>query len=64
MQNTASFSTSFVFPFDKNKKFSESRENIRDLMKELNLAYGTKKIIILGRQSLKELIEKTAEELT
>lgn len=47
----------------KNKKFAQSRENIRTLMKELNLAYGTKKIIMLDAPSLKALIEKTASEI-
>ena len=45
-----------------NKKFAESRENIRNLMKELNLVYGTKKIIMLNRFALKALIEKVAKE--
>ena len=47
----------------KNKKFAESRENIRNLMKELNLTYGTKKLIALDRASLKEVIERFAEEI-
>jgi hypothetical protein len=47
-----------------NKKFAESRENIRNLMKELNLVYGTKKIIMLSRPALKALIEKVAKEAT
>ncbi len=47
----------------KNEKFAQSRENIRSLMKELNLAYGTKKIIALDRQSLKALIEKIGREI-
>lgn len=47
----------------ENKKFAESREKIRDLMKELNLIYGTKKIIALDRNSLKTLIQRTAGEL-
>lgn len=46
-----------------NRKFAQSREKIRSLMKELNLAYGTKKIITLDRQSLKSLIERLAEEI-
>lgn len=46
----------------KNKKFAESRESIRNLAKELNLVYGVKKIIMLDRKSLKELIEKTGKE--
>ncbi|KKU91448.1 MAG: hypothetical protein UY23_C0001G0054 [Candidatus Jorgensenbacteria bacterium GW2011_GWA1_48_11] len=46
-----------------NKKFAQSREKIRDLMKELNLIYGTKKIITLDRVSLKSLIEKVAKEI-
>lgn len=47
----------------RNKKFAESREKIRSLMKELNLAYGTKKIIALNRPSLKLLIEKIAQDI-
>ncbi|MBP9711333.1 MAG: hypothetical protein KBD50_03710 [Candidatus Pacebacteria bacterium] len=47
----------------KNKGFARSRENIRTLMKELNLAYGTKKIITLERQALMVLIEKMAKEI-
>lgn len=47
----------------KNEEFTESRENIRSLMKELNLAYGTKKIIVLDRASLAALIEKIAIEI-
>lgn len=45
-------------------EFAGSREKIRGLMKELNLAYGTKKIIVLDRKTMKELIEKTAKEIT
>jgi hypothetical protein len=48
---------------DQNKKFSKSRENIRNLVKELNLAYGTKKIIALDRESLMALIKSIAEEI-
>jgi MoxR-like ATPase len=47
----------------KNKKFARSREKVRNLIKELNLVYGTKKIIALDRASLKNLIENTATEL-
>ncbi|MBV9159911.1 MAG: hypothetical protein JO019_04940 [Candidatus Kaiserbacteria bacterium] len=47
----------------KNKKFAQSRESIRTLMKELNLAYGTKKIITLDRASLSALIEKVAADI-
>jgi len=47
----------------KNKKFARSREKVRNLIKELNLVYGTKKIIALDRSSLKNLIENTAAEL-
>lgn len=47
----------------KNKKFALSREKIRRLVKELNLAYGTKKIIALNRQDLKSLIERLATEI-
>ncbi len=45
------------------KKFANLREKVRSLMKELNLVYGTKKIITLSRPSLKLLIEKIAEEV-
>jgi hypothetical protein len=45
---------------DKNKEFASSRENIRQLMVELNLVYGTKKIIALDRGSLATLIRDTA----
>ncbi|MDO8537181.1 MAG: DUF6339 family protein [bacterium] len=48
----------------ENKKFADVRENVRDLMKELNLAYGTKKIITLDRASLKSLIERVAKEIS
>lgn len=48
---------------DENKKFAESREKIRSLMKELNLAYGTKKLITLSRKDLKNQIEKIASEI-
>jgi hypothetical protein len=43
--------------------FAKSRAKVRSLMKELNLAYGTKKIITLDRTALKTLIEKTAAEI-
>lgn len=49
---------------DKNKEFASSRENIRRLMIELNLVYGTKKIIALDRASLSSLIRETASEVT
>ena len=48
---------------DKNKKFAQSREKVRNLMKELNLIYGTKKIITLDKKSLSSLIEKIASEV-
>lgn len=47
---------------DKNKGFAQSREKIRSLMKELNLTYGAKKIIVLDRPSLKKLIARIAEK--
>lgn len=47
----------------KNKEFAESREKIRALMKELNLAYGTKKIITLDRTGLASLVQRTATEI-
>ena len=39
------------------------REKVRGLMKELNLAYGTKKIIALDRSALGNLIEKIGTEI-
>ena len=47
-----------------NKKFAESRENIRNLAKELNLILGARQIIMLDRKSLKELIEKIGGDIT
>ncbi len=47
----------------KNKQFAQSREQVRSLAKELNLVYGVKKLISLGRKDLAKLIEKTASEL-
>lgn len=47
----------------KNPKFAQSRESIRTLMKELNLVYGTKKIITLEADTLKDLIYKIASEI-
>lgn len=49
---------------DKNKEFAKSRENIRGLMKELNLMYGTKKIINLNRAQLESLISSIASSLS
>jgi hypothetical protein len=48
---------------DKNKEFASSRENIRDLMKELNLVYGTKKIITLDKADISQLITSIADEI-
>ncbi|HEY4497468.1 MAG TPA: DUF6339 family protein [Candidatus Paceibacterota bacterium] len=48
----------------KNKEFAQSRENVRSLMKELNLVYGTKKIITLNRPALENLISRVASEIT
>jgi hypothetical protein len=48
----------------KNKKFASSRDDVRDLIKELNLIYGIKKIITLKREQLAALISRTAEEIT
>lgn len=45
----------------ENQEFAKSRESVRRLMKELNLAYGTKKLIMLDYNQLKETIEKTAK---
>ncbi len=47
----------------KHQEFSQSRENIRSLMKELNLAYGAKKLITLDPPQLAGLIEKIADEI-
>ena len=47
----------------KNKSFAQSREKIRSLMKELNLAYGTKKIITLDQKTLAALISKIGSEI-
>jgi hypothetical protein len=47
----------------KHRAFAESREKVRTLMKELNLAYGTKEIIILDRKPLASLIEKIASDI-
>src|SRR3989338_1860558 len=49
--------------FGKNKKFAQSRENVRSLMKELNLVYGTKKIIALNRLALENLVAKVVSEI-
>lgn len=46
-----------------NEEFAESREKVRSLMKELNLLYGTKKIIALNRNSLRSLVERVAKEI-
>ncbi len=47
----------------RNPDFAASREQIRGLTKELNLLYGTKKIIGLDRGSLRRLIESVADEV-
>ncbi len=47
----------------KHPEFSKSREDIRTLMKELNLAYGTKKLITLERHSLMLLIEEICSDI-
>ncbi len=44
-----------------NPDFTASRERVRGLIKELNLLYGTKKIIGLDRDSLRRLIEVVAD---
>lgn len=44
--------------------FAQSREKVRSLMKELNLAYGTKKLIALERPVIKTLIEQIAAEIS
>lgn len=44
-------------------EFAGSREKVRTLMKELNLAYGSKKLIVLERPALKALIEQVASEI-
>lgn len=48
---------------DKDRKFAQSRSKIRNLIKELNLIYGTKKIIALDRESLKSLIQQITSEI-
>ncbi len=45
----------------RNQDFAASRERIRRLTKELNLLYGTKKIIGLDRDGLRRLIEGVAD---
>lgn len=50
--------------FATHPEFAGSREKVRSLMKELNLTYGTKKIIVLDRKSLQDLIERTAAEIS
>jgi len=47
----------------EDKELAESREKIRSLMKELNLLYGTKKIIVLDFFSLKKLISVIAADI-
>jgi len=47
----------------QDKDFAKSREKVRNLAKELNLAYGVKKLLLLDRESLKTLIEKTGNEI-
>lgn len=47
---------------DKNREIASSRENVRDLMKELNLIYGTKKIITLDKDTLSGLINQVAQD--
>ncbi|MDD2325319.1 MAG: DUF6339 family protein [Alphaproteobacteria bacterium] len=47
----------------KNIEFAQSRDKVRKLMKELNLVYGTKKIILLDRDSLRSVIRSLAEEI-
>ncbi len=42
------------------QEFATSREKVRGLIKELNLVYGTKKIITLDRNSLKQAVEELA----
>ena len=51
---------SILYYLDHNPYFAASREQIRELTKELNLLYGTKKIIGLDRSSLRGLIENVA----
>ncbi|NTW23018.1 hypothetical protein HGA34_05805 [Candidatus Falkowbacteria bacterium] len=46
-----------------NAEFAKSRSKVRGLMKELNLVYGTKKIIALDRTSLKLLIKRISDEI-
>jgi hypothetical protein len=49
--------------FGTHNEFARSREKVRRLMKELNLAYGTKKLIILDAKELAALIESIASEI-
>lgn len=49
--------------FGENKRFAQSREEVRGLMKELNLAYGTKKLIMLNHETLHRIIGKMAEAI-
>ena len=48
---------------DKNNDFAKLRDNVRGLMKGLNLVYGTKKIITLDRSNLISLIERIANDV-
>lgn len=47
----------------KNKEFARSRESVRSLMKELNLTYGTRKIIALDPRTLAGVIKKIATDI-
>lgn len=46
-----------------NVEFARSRDKVRKLMKELNLVYGTKKVILLDRDSLRSVIRSLGEEI-
>lgn len=48
---------------NENKEFAGSRENVRALMKELNLQYGTKKIISLDKEALHRLIRSIGSDI-
>lgn len=47
----------------RNPEFSNVRNNVRSLVKELNLVYGTKKIIALDQKQLATLIQRIAADV-
>lgn len=48
---------------DKNRDIAMSREMVRSLIIELNLIYGTKKIIVLDRKTIDAIIERIGKDL-